>query len=126
MNQNKNTYLAGSLSGLILSVGIGFVIYFALNRIYVISDWLDYNTIVSNADNHLLYKLVWFLMNFTEADFYAGFFASLGLILGGFVAWRLDVKKIEVSRLPYLLWKKPVPLGIRFSDAILILCNICF
>lgn len=31
-------------------------------------------------------------MNFTEPQFYAGFFASLGIIIGGFIAWRLDVK----------------------------------
>lgn len=61
------------------------------------SDWLDYNTIVSNAGDNLLYKLIWFIMDFTEADFYAGFFASLGLILGGIIAWRLDVKNSRLA-----------------------------
>jgi len=32
-------------------------------------------------------------MNFTDAQFYAGFFTGLGLLVGAFWAWRLDVRK---------------------------------
>lgn len=39
-------------------------------------------------------------MNFTEPQFYAGVFASLGVILGGFVAWRLDVKGSKKAAFP--------------------------
>ncbi|MDR7871047.1 MAG: hypothetical protein RIN55_09325 [Tissierellaceae bacterium] len=63
----------------------------------MVSNWLDYNIIVSNAGDKLLYKLIWSIMNFTEAEFYAGFFASLGLIFGGILAWRLDVKNSKFA-----------------------------
>lgn len=92
MKTNKKQYNTGPISGLLISVGIGFLIYFVLGSINTVSSWLDYNTIVANAAHNPLYKFVWYIMNFTEAQFYAGFFASLGIILGGFVAWRLDVK----------------------------------
>lgn len=36
-------------------------------------------------------------MNFTEPQFYAGFFSSLGLILGGIIAWRLDIKNSKLA-----------------------------
>ena len=90
--KTKGKYNKGSVTGFIITVGIGFLIYFVLNNIGRISSWLDYNTIVANAGNNLLYKLVWYIMNFTEPQFYAGFFASIGIILGGFIAWRLDIK----------------------------------
>ncbi len=88
----KGKHSTGPLSGLIISLGIGFLIYFILNNINVVSNWLDYNTIVANAGHNILYKFIWYIMNFTEPQFYAGFFASLGIIIGGFIAWRLDVK----------------------------------
>lgn len=88
----KGKHSTGPLSGLIISLGIGFLIYFILNNINVVSNWLDYNTIVANAGHNILYKFIWYTMNFTEPQFYAGFFASLGIIIGGFIAWRLDVK----------------------------------
>lgn len=71
--KNKK-YGTGSVAGLIISVGIGLLIYFVLSNINVVSNWLDYNTIVANAGHNLLYKFIWYIMNFTEAQFYAGFF----------------------------------------------------
>ncbi len=93
----RKKYSTGPIMGLIMSVAIGFTIYFVLNAVNLSSNWLDYNTIVANADSNLFYKLVWFVMNFTEAQFYAGFFASLGVIVGGFIAWRLDVKNSPLA-----------------------------
>ncbi|MBU5257174.1 hypothetical protein [Tissierella praeacuta] len=97
IKNNKKQYSAGSLAGLIISLGIGFLIYFILSSINVQSSWLDYNTIVANANHNPFYKLIWYIMNFTEAQFYAGVFASLGIIIGGFVAWRLDVKNSKLA-----------------------------
>lgn len=97
MKSNKKSYTTGSLTGLIISLGIGFAIYLVLSNINVASNWLDYNTIVSNAGNNTFYKIIWSIMNFTEAQFYAGVFASLGVILGGFVAWRLDKKNSKLA-----------------------------
>lgn len=92
MKTKDRKYSTGSVAGLTISVGIGFLIYFVLININVVSNWLDYNTIVANASHNPLYKFIWYVMNFTEPQFYAGFFASLGIIIGGFIAWRLDVK----------------------------------
>lgn len=100
MENTKNSskqYSTGSLMGLAVSIGIGFIIYFVLTSINVVGGFLDYNTIVANAGHNVFYKLIWYIMNFTEAQFYAGVFASLGVILGGFVAWRLDVKNSKLA-----------------------------
>ncbi|MGM0470968.1 MAG: hypothetical protein ACQEQI_01595 [Bacillota bacterium] len=83
----------GSIVGLLSTLGLGFIIYFLLNNIRNVSQWLSYNEIVAKAGDNIGYKFIWFLMNFTEAEFYAGVLASLGIIIGGFIAWRLDVKR---------------------------------
>ena len=95
-NANRKRYNTGSLTGLVISIGIGFLIYFLLGSISTQSNWLDYNTIVANANQSLFYKFIWYIMNFTEAQFYAGVFASLGIVLGGFIAWRLDVRNSPI------------------------------
>lgn len=97
MNPKKKTYYTGSLTGLIISVGLGFLIYFALSSVNIESNWLNYNTIVAKAGHDPLYKLIWSIMNFTEPEFYAGLFASLGLILGGFISWILDAKNSKLA-----------------------------
>jgi hypothetical protein len=97
MNTNKKQYKTGSLPGFIISIGIGLLIYLVLSGMNFQTNWLDYNTIVANADSNVFYKFIWYIMNFTEAQFYAGVFASLGLILGGIVAWRLDVKNSKLA-----------------------------
>jgi hypothetical protein len=84
---------SGVVTGFLATLAIGFVIYFTLNSIQVTGSWFPYDKVVANADKNIFYKLIWAIMNFTEAEFYAGVLASLGIILGGFVAWRLDVKK---------------------------------
>ena len=117
-------YYKGSVTGLVLSVGIGFALYFALNSINIASNWLDYNAIVANAGNNPIYKLIWYVMNFTEAQFYAGFFASLGIIIGGFIAWRLDVKNSRFRGFDVSYGSNLS--GISFSIAILVYCNIRF
>lgn len=83
----------GSYLGLILTLAIGFLLYYVLTFLESGHSFLSYADVVSRAGDNPLYKLIWMTMNFTEADFYAGFFAGLGLIIGGIVAWRLDVKK---------------------------------
>lgn len=87
----------GSLAGFLVTVVIGFAMYFALTLLGHAGTLFSYNDVVANAGTSLGYRLVWFIMNFTEADFYAGFFASLGLIFGGFVAWRLNVRKSKYA-----------------------------
>lgn len=86
----KKKYKTGSLLGLVIVLAMGFGLYFLLENIRISGNWFNYDTIVSNAANNLFYKFVWFIMNFTEANYYTGFFASIGLISGGFIAWRLE------------------------------------
>lgn len=83
----------GSFWGFIITLMIGFGIYFILGSIHAAGQWFPYDVVVKNAGSNVFYKFVWFIMNFTEAQFYAGFLASLGIILGGFVAWILSVRK---------------------------------
>lgn len=80
----------GSAAGFAGAIGIGFAIYFILGAIGSGGSLLPYGDIVANADKNMFYKAVWFLMNFTEADFYAGVFASGLMIVGGIIAWRLS------------------------------------
>lgn len=96
----KKQYKTGSVSGLLIVLAIGFAIYFAFNSINISSNWLSYDLIVEQAGDNVFYKFIWFIMNFTEPQFYAGVFASLGVILGGFIAWRLDVKGSSKAGFP--------------------------
>jgi len=88
MADNKGRF--GSVAGLALAVGIGFAIYFILGAIGSGGSLLPYADVVVNADKNVFYKAVWFLMNFTEAEFYAGVFASGLMIVGGIIAWKLN------------------------------------
>lgn len=83
----------GTYVGLLISVAIGFVLYYGLQAVQSFNGGLSYNDVVAKAGTDFFYKILWFLMNFTEATFYAGVFAGLFVILGGFIAWRLDVSR---------------------------------
>lgn len=82
----------GSHIGFLITIALAFALYFGLVNIKVVGQWFPYNEVVSNADSSIFYKFIWCIMNFTEAEFFAGVMASLGIIVGGFIAWRLDVK----------------------------------
>lgn len=83
----------GSLAGLIISLFIGLAIFYGLNAVHGLNAGFSYNDIVAKAATNPFYKLLWMFMNFTDANFYAGIFAGIFLIIGGFVAWKLDVNK---------------------------------
>lgn len=82
----------GSFIGLVGALVIGLALYYCLDSIRIIGSFKDYNSIVEGINSNVLNKVLWTIMNFTEPQFYAGVFASIGIILGGFLAWRLDVK----------------------------------
>lgn len=88
----KSQRESGSFLGLIISLIIGFSIYFILVNINNISDWLTHDVIIANAADNFFYKLMWYITDFTEPQFYVGVCASIGIILGGFIAWRLDLR----------------------------------
>lgn len=67
-------------------------------------------------------------MNFTEAEFYAGFFASLGLIIGGIIAWRLDIKNSKLAGFNICYNKNLFPwvLGSQLLSLLLAICVFDF
>lgn len=87
----------GSITGLLLSLFIGLLIYWGLNSLKGMQTFLSYNQIVAKAGSDPFYKILWMLMDFTEAEFYAGVFAGIFLIAGAFIAWRLDVKNSRLA-----------------------------
>ncbi|WP_197073453.1 hypothetical protein [Clostridium polynesiense] len=96
----KKTFLnrpVGSVVGLIEAVAIGFALYFLLSSIKISGPLMDYNTVIENVNNVFLNKILWTLMNFTEPQFYAGVVSSIAIILGGVIAWRLDLKNSKYA-----------------------------
>ncbi|KNF09524.1 hypothetical protein CLPU_3c03040 [Gottschalkia purinilytica] len=100
VDTQKKKYLLepiGSPIGFGVIILIGVLIYFILTNIQNITYWLPYEEIAKNSGNNLFYKIIWMVKDFSEPQFYGGLFAGLGVILGGIVAWILDVKKSKFA-----------------------------
>jgi hypothetical protein len=113
----------GSIAGFIYTLIIGFGLYFLLSSIDNINNWFPYSNVIDKiTEGSTAYKFVWFFMNFTEAQFYAGVLASIAIILGGFVAWRLSLKRSKYEGFeicygsstmwPWVLASQVISLGI--------------
>lgn len=88
----------GALTGFIYTIIIGFALYFILNSFQTAGSWFPYDTVVQKVgEGNIFYKLIWMIMNFTEAQFYAGVIASISVIIGGFVAWRFSVSNSKFA-----------------------------
>lgn len=98
--KSDNQLKLGSLAGLGLNLAVGFGLYFLVQAIQSAGSILDYNQIVQNVTGHLPSKMIWFMMNFTEPQFYAGLFASMFIIAGGGLAWILDQKNSKYAGFP--------------------------
>ncbi len=120
---DKNSKPIGSLVGFMYTLIIGFGLYFLLNSFENVGNWFPYNTVIEKiGEGSLFYKFIWFIMNFTEAQFYAGVLASISIILGGFVAWRLSLNKSRFAGFeicygsatmwPWVLASQVISLGI--------------
>ena len=92
-NNQKQTSYSGPILGFVITTLIGFALYGFLSVIQQTSNAISVVTIAENAHSNILYKLLWFLMNFTDPEFYASFLASAFIIFGGVLAWRLDKKR---------------------------------
>lgn len=91
----------GSLSGLLLTIGIGFALYILIPLLpHIGVQGYAYAKVVEDINNSAFKQVLWFFMNFTEADFFAGFFSSLLLIIGGAVAWRLTLSGSRMAGFP--------------------------
>lgn len=90
----------GSPLGLVLALALGFAAY-GLLKLLVSGDGLlpglSYRDIVSGITESPLRQLAWFLMDFTEPQFYASAFAGAGAILGGAVAYVLARRKSRLA-----------------------------
>ncbi len=86
----------GSPAGLVLTIVVGFVLYFMLKalgnlNIQVLPDYAELVTNIEQPGNQIL----WFLINFTEPEFFAGAITTVFLFIGGFIAYALAVKKTK-------------------------------
>ncbi len=99
MEKDKQ-YKLGSISGLVVNLVIGFALFFLVGAIQRVGTALDYNQIVQTVTTNTSSKFIWFFMNFTEPQFYAGLFASIFIILGGILAWILDQKNSKYAGFP--------------------------
>lgn len=82
----------GSPVGFIICVIIGLLFYFSLSAFCGANSILDYNNIIDGIVDSVPKQIVWFFMDFTEAQFYASMFAGIGMIIGGIAAWILALK----------------------------------
>ena len=94
MEQQKRLKKCGNPLGLLLTVAIGFALYFLLSLAPVIQSSSAYTDLISSISTPSN-QVTWFLMNFTEGDFYAGPIASIFMIVGAALAWLLSIRKTK-------------------------------
>lgn len=88
----------GSLLGFTYVILIGFGLYYLLSSFTSFGHSFNYNTVIEKAgEGNLLYKAIWLLMDFSQPQFYGGVLPSVGLIVGGFIAWRLASNRSKYS-----------------------------
>ena len=92
---NKTT---ASFLGLMIISIVGLILYLLLSNIMIVTKWLPYESIVEGImENNIISKFIWMIKDFSEGQFYGGLFASMSLIIGAIIAWRLDVKKSKYA-----------------------------
>lgn len=82
----------GSPVGLVICLAIGVALYALLSALVGAPELvggLDYAALVDGITASVPKELLWFLMDFTEPEFYASALAGGGVILGGAVAYLL-------------------------------------
>lgn len=90
--KEKKAIKLGSGLGYLVTLGIGFALYFLTRNLPSLTNKLAYGDIVEGIFEHHIYKACWFFMDFTEATFFAGVFASIFMIAGGAIAWYMAAK----------------------------------
>jgi hypothetical protein len=92
------TYKGPSVAGFILTLMIAAGLYFGMTYLPKMNlDFLSYSVVAENAPHSLFYKMVWFVQDFTNAQFYASFFAGIGMLLGAVIAYYLSMKRSSKS-----------------------------
>ncbi|MBV1759051.1 MAG: hypothetical protein KMY55_14575 [Dethiosulfatibacter sp.] len=81
-----------SVLGFIYTMLIGFGLYYFLRSLPSFGHSFNYVAVIERAgEGNLLYTCIWLLMDFTQPQFYGGVLPSIGIIAGGFIAWKLAV-----------------------------------
>ncbi len=96
MESDNHQQKYGSLAGLALTIAVGFGFYFLLTFLPAMNVLPSYENIVSSIytpSGHIS----WFLINWTEPEFYAGIVTSAFLIIGAVVAWQLSIHKSKYA-----------------------------
>jgi hypothetical protein len=94
MNPPKQKY--GSPVGLLVTLAMGYALYFLLLAAPRMNVLPSYDSVISKIDT-VSSQMEWFFINFSEADFYAGFLTSVFLIAGAAAAWQLAVRKTRFA-----------------------------
>lgn len=72
-----------------VKVGLAILLYYVMNSVRHVSDFFPYEEVVLKANSSMFYKFIYFVMNFTEGEFYGGLFTTIFLIIGALFAWFL-------------------------------------
>ncbi len=82
----------GSPAGLVLTIGIGFALYFLLQAVH---GQLDAGAYAKLTESIYTPKnqFLWFLINWTEPEFFAGPISTIFLFVGAIAAWLLSISK---------------------------------
>ena len=84
----------GSALGFTYVIIIGLGLYYMLSSFTIFGQFFDYHNVIEKAgEGNLFYKAIWLLMDFSQPQFYGGVLPSIGIIVGGFVAWRLALNR---------------------------------
>lgn len=92
MTEDRQSKYA-SLPGLMLTIAVGYVLYYAMKAVGGdASGPLPTYSEVVNGISEPSNQLIWFLVNWTEAEFFAGPIATIFLFIGGVLAYLLAIK----------------------------------
>ena len=92
--------LSGSPVGLVINLAIGFAAYGLLSVLVSLPGLvpsLAYDQLIAGITASVPKQLAWFLMDFTEPEFYASIFAGAGTIIGGAIAWQLARRRSKLA-----------------------------
>ena len=92
--------LSGSPVGLVINLAIGFAAYGLLSVLVSLPGLvppLAYDQLIAGITASVPKQLAWFLMDFTEPEFYASIFAGAGTIIGDAIAWQLARRRSKLA-----------------------------
>ncbi|MGO2083714.1 hypothetical protein [Vagococcus sp.] len=93
--RTKNDYLSLGVKLL-----LALLIYLGMNHIRNVSAYFPYEEVVANVNSSLYYKTIYFIMSFSEGEFYGGVMTTLFLLIGSVVAWLLYRKNSKWQGFP--------------------------